>query len=78
MNLTFDEQPVVDDGLNVGVEEAGDVMTHLQVRDVDERTRGRTEGLLTQDPHDQFSVLHDHLIQQTNVPVNKKKKKKKN
>lgn len=28
-SLTLDEQPVVDDSLNVGVEEAGDVMTHF-------------------------------------------------
>lgn len=27
--LTLDEKPVVNDSLNVGVEEAGDVMTHL-------------------------------------------------
>ena len=27
--LTLNEEPVVNDSLNVGVEEAGDVMTHL-------------------------------------------------
>lgn len=27
--LALDEEPVVDDSLNVGVEEASDVMTHL-------------------------------------------------
>lgn len=35
--LTLNEEPVVDDSLNVGVEEASDVMTHLKVRDVDQR-----------------------------------------
>ena len=58
---TLDEQPVVDHSLNVGVEESGDVVAHLQVRDVDEGAGGGSQGLLTQDAHDQLPILHYDL-----------------
>lgn len=59
--LTFDEQPVVDHRLDVGVEQSGDVVTHLQVGDVDQGAGRRTQRLLAQDAHDQLAVLHNHL-----------------
>lgn len=34
--LTLNEQPIVDHCLDVGVEQPGDVMAHLQVGDVNE------------------------------------------
>ena len=47
--LALNEEPVVDDSLNVGVEEASDVVTHLKVRDVDQGASRRAQRLLTQD-----------------------------
>lgn len=61
--LTLDEQPVVDHSLNVGVEESGDVVAHLQIRDVDEGAGGGSQRFLTQDAHDQLSVLHYDLCE---------------
>lgn len=63
MCLTLDEQPVVDHRLNVGVEESGDVVAHLQVGDVDERAGGGSQRFLTQDAHDQLPVLHYDLCE---------------
>lgn len=60
--LTLDEQPVVDHGLNVGVEESGDVVAHLQVGDVDEGASGGSQRFLAQDAHDQLPVLHYDLF----------------
>lgn len=59
--LTLDEEPVVDDGLDVAVEEAGGVVAHLQVGDMDQRTRRGPQRLLAEDAHDQLSILHHHL-----------------
>lgn len=59
--LALNEEPVVDDSLNVGVEEASDVVTHLKVRDVDQGASRRAQRLLTQDAHDQLAILHHHL-----------------
>lgn len=61
--LTLNEQPVVDHCLDVGVEETGDVMAHLQVGDVDQGAGRRSQGLLTQDTHNQLTVLHNHLTE---------------
>lgn len=63
MCLTLDEQPVVDHRLNVGVEESGDVMAHLQVGNVDEGAGGGSQGFLAQDAHDQLPVLHYDLCE---------------
>lgn len=62
-SLTLDEQPVVDHSLNVGVEKSGDVVTHLQVGDVDEGAGGGSQRFLTQDAHDQLPVLHYDLCE---------------
>lgn len=63
--LTLNEQPVIHHRLDVGVEEAGDVVAHLQEADVDQGASRGTQGLLTQDAHDQLPVLHNHLGKQT-------------
>ena len=36
-------------------------MAHLQVGDVDQGAGRRSQGLLTQDAHDELAVLHNHL-----------------
>ncbi len=59
--LTLNKQPVVDHSLNVGVEESGDVVTHLQVGDVDKGAGGGSQRFLTEDAHDQLTILHYDL-----------------
>lgn len=59
--FTFNEQPVVDNGLDVGIEESCDVMAHLKVWDMDKRASWGSQWLLTQDPHDQLTVFHNYL-----------------
>lgn len=63
--LTLNEEPVVDHSLDVGIEQPGDVMAHLQVGDVNERASRSSERLLAQNAHDQLPVFHDDLFRTT-------------
>lgn len=64
--FTLNEQPVVDDSLDVRIEESCDVMAHLKVWDMDKRASWGSQWLLTQDPHDQLTVLHNNLQNEMN------------
>ena len=59
--VTFDQQPVVDDRLNVTIQQARRLVTHFKEDDMSQGSRGCTKGFLTQDTRDEFPVLNEDL-----------------
>lgn len=59
--VAFDQQPVIDDNLDVGVELASLLISLLKIDNVQQRSTTCTKRLLAQDATDKLAIFHQHL-----------------